>query len=95
MEGGSGRAGIESARVTIRDGRAVSAVIRWSSPFYDYMIIDGQRYEPLEGEGNSEFQIPVVLDEPMEVSADTLAMSQPHLIDYRLTFDSRTLRKEP
>ena len=43
LKGGSGRAHIESAQVEIQSGQAVSAVIQWSSPFYDYMIIDGVR----------------------------------------------------
>ena len=94
LEGGSGRAHIESARVKIENGTAVSAVIEWSSPFYDFMILDGVRYEPIQQSGNAQFEIPVVLDTYMEVSADTVAMSQPHLIDYRLLFDSKTLRKE-
>ena len=95
LEGGSGRAQIESATVTMENGTAVSAVIRWSSPFYDFMMIDGVRYDPIQETGNAQFEIPVVLDEKMEVSADTVAMSQPHLIDYTLLFDSSTMRKEP
>ena len=95
LEGGSGRAHIESATVNIENGTVVSAVIRWSSPFYDFMVIDGKRYEPIQKSGNAEFEIPAVLDQEMPVSADTVAMSQPHLIDYKLYFDSRTLRKEP
>ena len=94
LKGGSGRAQIESAAVEIRNGSAVSAEIQWSSPFYDFMIIDGVRYEPIQQSGNARFQIPVVLDQAMKVSADTVAMSQPHLIEYQLIFDSRTLRKE-
>lgn len=95
LKGGTGRAFIESATIKIEGGRAVSAVIRWSSPFYDFMIIDGVRYEPVQTSGNAQFEIPAVLDEDMAVSADTVAMSQPHLIDYQLFFDSKTLRKEP
>ena len=94
LSGGSGRAHIESAAVRIQNGRAVSAVIEWSSPFYDFMIIDGVRYEPIQQSGNARFEIPAVLDQDMAVSADTVAMSQPHLIDYKLYFDSSTIGKE-
>ncbi len=93
LSGGSGRSYIESATVTIKDGAAVSGVIVWSSPFYDFMMIDGVRYEPIQSSGNATFEIPVVLDQEMSVSADTVAMSQPHLIDYTLYFDSKTLKE--
>lgn len=93
LTGGSGRASIEAASVTV-EGEKITAAITWSSPYYDYMIVDGVRYEPVNESGNSVFVIPVVLDEQMAVSADTVAMSQPHLIDYTLFFDSATLKEE-
>lgn len=91
LSGGSGRAKIAAASVEIRDGSA-TATITWSSPFYDFMMVDGVRYEPVQESGNAVFVIPVVLDQEMAVSADTVAMSQPHLIDYTLYFDSHTMR---
>lgn len=91
LSGGSGRAKIEAASVEIRDGSA-TATITWSSPFYDFMMVDGVRYEPVQESGNAVFVIPVVLDQEMAVSANTVAMSQPHLIDYTLYFDSHTMR---
>lgn len=84
LEGGSGRSYIESpCTVTVKDGVAL-AHIRWSSPNYDYMIVDGTTYYPVNTEGNSEFDIPVRLEKEMEIKADTTAMSTPHLIDYKL-----------
>lgn len=92
LKGGSGRASIESpAELTIND-RAVTARIIWSSPYYEYMLVDGVRYEPVNEDGNSAFEIPVVLNTEMSVSASTVAMSQPHLIDYTLYFDTLTLQ---
>ena len=87
LEGGSGRATVDSpANLTVKDGE-VTATIVWSSPNYDYMIIDGEKYEPVNTEGNSTFEIPVDgFDYPMEVVADTVAMSEPHEIEYTLTF---------
>ena len=93
LSGGSGRASIEAAAVKIQ-GETVTAAITWSSPYYDYMIVDGVRYEPVNQDGNSVFEIPVVLDREMPVQADTVAMSQPHLIDYTLLFDSSTMKGE-
>ena len=93
LEGGTGRSSIEDAKVVISGGEAVGT-ITWSSPYYEYMIVGDTRYEPINEEGNSTFEIPVVLDEKMPVSASTVAMSQPHLIDYTLFFDSKTLKGE-
>ena len=92
LEGGSGRATVESpAALTVADG-ALTATIVWSSPNYDYMLIDGEKYLPINTEGNSTFEIPVAaLDTALAVTADTVAMSTPHEIDYTLTFDSATL----
>ena len=94
MEGGSGRASVESpARLRVEQG-AVFAAIVWSSPNYDYMKVDGVRYEPLNTEGNSTFEIPVSgFDAPMTVVADTVAMSTPHEVAYTLTFDSSSIQK--
>lgn len=94
LSGGSGRASVVSpCKVMIADGQATATII-WSSPFYEYMLIGQTRYEPVQEDGNSTFEIPVLLDEDMAVSASTIAMSQPHLVDYTLYFDSKTLKGE-
>lgn len=87
LEGGSGKAKIESpAEVTVKDGKA-TATVTWSSPNYDYMLVDGEKYLPVNTEGNSVFEIPVAaFDRPIPVVGDTVAMSKPHEIDYTLTF---------
>ena len=87
LEGGSGRAIVESpAALTVADGR-MTATIVWSSPNYDYMLVDGEKYLPTNTEGNSTFEIPVAaLDTPLDVVGDTVAMSTPHEIEYTLTF---------
>ena len=92
LEGGSGRATVESpAALTVADG-TLTATIVWSSPNYDYMLIDGEKYLPINTEGNSTFEIPAAaLDTALAVTADTVAMSTPHEIDYTLTFASATL----
>lgn len=94
FEGGSGKAKIQSpAIVTIQDGKA-TAKVEWSSPNYDYMLVDGEKYLPVNTEGNSVFEIPVtIFDKPMEVVGDTVAMSEPHEIDYTLTFHSDKVKE--
>ena len=90
LEGGSGKASVTSPTlITVKNGE-VTADIQWSSSNYDYMIVDGKKYLPVNEEGtNSEFQIPVtIMDESMPVIADTTAMGTPHEINYTLTFYS-------
>ncbi len=84
LMGGSGRASIDSpCKVIVDNGKAYADIV-WSSPNYDYMIVGGETYYPVNSEGNSEFLIPIELDKDMEIQADTTAMSTPHLIDYTL-----------
>lgn len=94
LEGGSGKATVESpAALEIRDGKA-SAVLVWSSPNYDYMLVDGEKYERTNTEGNSAFEISVLgFDYQMPVIANTVAMSTPHEIEYTLQFDSASVRE--
>ena len=70
LEGGSGRATVDSpAALTVADGK-MTATIVWSSPNYDYMIVDGEKYLPTNTEGNSTFEIPVsALGVPLSVVA--------------------------
>ena len=92
LSGGSGRASVDSPAEIAVSGGTVVAKIVWSSPNYDFMVVDGQQYDPVNTEGNSVFEIPVAgFDSPVPVQADTTAMSQPHLIDYTLYFDSATI----
>ena len=95
LEGGSGRATIESpAAITVKDGLATASIV-WSSPNYDYMIVDGKKLLPVNTEGNSVFEIPVAsFDTALDVIADTVAMSKPHEIEYKITFDSSTIKAE-
>ena len=91
LAGGSGRASIASPAALVSDGETLIATIVWSSPNYEYMLVDGVQYDPIQKEGNSTFEIPVSLDRELDVSASTTAMSTPHLVQYTLYFDSATL----
>ena len=94
FEGGSGKAKILSpAAITVTEGKAV-ATVQWSSPNYDYMIVDGKKYLPVNTTGDSVFEIPVLgFDEPMDVIGDTVAMSTPHEVEYMITFHSDTIKE--
>lgn len=86
LEGGSGKAKIQSpAPLHIENGKII-ATLTWSSSSYDYMEIDGVGYTPEIIDGKSVFTVEIpALDTPLEIKAETVAMSSPHMIDYTLT----------
>lgn len=86
LEGGTGKVSITSPAVMkVTAGEAI-AFLEWSSPNYDYMIVDGQKYLNMSEVGNSVFEVPIkALDEKISVIADTTAMSTPHEIEYNIT----------
>ena len=96
LEGGSGKATITSpAQIKTLDDGTQAVLVEWSSPNYDYMLLGEEKYLPVNPEGeNSVFEIPVSnFDEPLEVIADTVAMSKPHEIEYTLIFHSDTMKE--
>ena len=93
MTGGSGRASISSPTgFYVKDGQA-TADIHWSSASYDYMKLDGVRYDAFtDTAGHSAMTIPVsALNTSIPVLADTTAMSKPYEIEYQLSFDGSAL----
>ena len=87
LEGGSGRASVQSpAELRVQNGQMTVKIV-WSSKNYDLMVVDGTECTPTYENDLSVFEIPVsALDTSIAVQAETTAMSQPHLIDYTLTF---------
>ena len=95
LSGGSGRASVASPCALEKDENGQYWVtVVWSSKNYEFMLVDGVQYDPIQEEGNSTFRIPVQLDEDMPISAQTVAMSEPHLVDYTLHFDGSTVKGE-
>ncbi len=94
LEGGSGKATVQTpAKLTVTDGQPTAEII-WSSKNYDYMVVDGEKYYSEIIDERSVFEIPVLgFDFKIPVSADTTAMSTPHEIEYTLYFDSATLEQ--
>lgn len=90
MEGGTGKAYIESpVLIEVIDGSAAVTLV-WSSKNYDYMIVEGKKYlNENEGEA-STFTITLdsveQLKDSLQVIGDTTAMSTPHEIEYTLSF---------
>ena len=83
MEGGSGKAHINSPVEVIKSSGRITAKLIWNSKNFDYMLVDGSRYDNENPGGESTFTIPVEsLDEPLHVIGDTTAMSKPHEVEY-------------
>jgi len=92
LTGGSGKATVKSPAELIVDNGDMQAKIEWNSPNYDYMKIGDEEYYPEPDNENSVFIINVSeLDKDIEITAQTVAMSKPRMIDYTLHFDSSTM----
>lgn len=73
LEGGSGKASVESpCPVRDRSGE-LFAVITWSSSHYDFMVVNGEKLLPVNTEGNSTFEIPLKSEEAPSGSSDSAA----------------------
>lgn len=96
LSGGSGKASVVSPALMVVENSKYYARITWSSPNYDYMVVSGEKYENQSREGvNSSFLIPILaFDEMVSVTADTLAMGEPHEIPYTLYFYSDSIGPE-
>ena len=92
LTGGTGRASIASPAEVVVSGGKIAVTLVWSSANYDYMLVGGEKLLPEYIDGHSVFTVPVeTLDAPLNVIADTVAMSTPHEIEYTVTFDASTL----
>ena len=88
LEGGSGRASVDSeAKVKVTDGQAYATIV-WKQYLLRLHAGRWQKKYTNENEGgNSTFTFPIAgVPRTMDVVGDTTAMSQPHEIDYTLTF---------
>lgn len=93
LEGGSGRASVKSPTELRVENGAATAVVTFNSSSYDYMVVEGDMYLEAEYVDDcSTFTVPVSgFDGKLPIQADTVAMSEAHLIDYTLLFDSASL----
>lgn len=88
LEGGTGKVSLITPTTIKQNDDGYIVTLEWSSKNYDYMLVDGVKYLPVEVNEHSIFEIPVSdIDKPLEVVADTVAMSEPHEIEYTITFE--------
>lgn len=92
LSGDTDKAAVESPAELTVDGDTATAVITWDSPNYDFMLIDGEMYEPVNTDGNSAFEIPVtIFDAGITIVADAVEESTSHMIECELCFDSASI----
>ena len=96
LEGGSGKASVQSPAQVSVSGEEKTVKLIWSSSNYDYMLVDDTRYDNEAGpDENSTFTISFKeFDTAFTVIGDTTAMSKPHEIEYQLTVLSPGNTKE-
>lgn len=93
LEGGTGKAKLISPTAIRTSEEGYLVMVEWSSKYYDYMIVDGEKYLPAEVNEHSVYEILVKdIREPLKVIADTVAMSEPHEIEYTITFDVNSMK---
>ena len=73
LEGGSGKASVESPCPVMDRSGDLFAVITWSSSHYDFMVVNGEKLLPVNTEGNSTFEIPLKSEEAPSGSSDSAA----------------------
>ncbi|MBO4507271.1 MAG: hypothetical protein J5747_01375 [Spirochaetaceae bacterium] len=87
FEGGTGKAKIISPALLNVSNGAATVTVFWNSKSYDYMIVDGVKYMNQTPGDSSSFTFPITeLGKTMDVIGNTVAMSKPHEIEYKLTF---------
>ena len=95
LSGGSGKAKLASPAALHVENGVCTVTLVWGSKNYDYMRLGETKYLPLPDRETSTFEIPIeFFDRGMTVIADTVAMSEPHEIEYRLMFSSDSLQPQ-
>ena len=94
FSGGAGHITITCPSIEIKNG-IIYGNIRFSSSSYTQLESNGVIYSPVSTDNGSLFQIPVVLNEDMEISGTTIAMGAPHTITYtiHISLDTAKLQK--
>lgn len=94
LGGASGKTALESPAELIVENGAITAILTFNSTNYDYVIIDGERYELLSEDGNSSFAVSAAgFDWDLPIKADSVALGKARELDYTIRFDSASLQE--
>ena len=83
FEGGTGKTTITCEGITVKNGKTY-ATIKFSSDKFTKLVADGIEYQPISNDGGSFFEIPVTLNKDMTITGTTMAMTEPHDIEYTI-----------
>ncbi|MBO4298201.1 MAG: hypothetical protein J5998_05325 [Clostridia bacterium] len=89
---GAGRATLHSpVLLTVKDGACMAEIV-FSTSKIDYVIMDGEKYEPLRTEGGAAFEVPVAaFGLSLPIVADSTAIKPAVEVQYAVTFDETTI----
>ncbi len=89
---GNGRATLQTpVRLTVRDGACYAEIV-FSTAKIDYVIVGGERYEPIRTEGGAAFEVPVAaFGLGLSIIVDSTAIKPSVEVQYTMTFDAATL----
>ncbi len=92
---GEGRATLASpALLTVEDG-ACTAEIVFSTSKIDYVIVGGEKYEPIRTNGGAAFTVPVAaFGRKLSLVAHSTAIKPAVEVQYSMTFDEATLEAQ-
>ena len=92
---GKGRTQLESpVRLTVADGVCTAEIV-FSTARIDYVIVDGEKYLPVNDGGNAAFVVPVAaFDRKLAIIVDSTAIKPATEITYTMTFDASSLEAE-
>ncbi|MBQ8972208.1 MAG: hypothetical protein IJ074_03930 [Clostridia bacterium] len=87
LEGGSGKTQIEEATLKVEAGLA-TAVITFNTSKIDYVVVDGERFDALNADGNAMFEIPVpCFNQKFSILVDSTVMKPSREVDYTLVIE--------
>lgn len=90
---GAGKATLAVPAALHVSGGECTADIVFSTKKIDYVIVDGQKYEPIAAGDGAAFTVPVrAFDVGLAIIVDSTAISPAVEVPYTMTFDAKTIR---
>jgi len=90
---GAGRATLQTPARLIVAGGAVTARIVFSTQKIDYVLVEGERFEPVDTQEGAAFEVPVAaFGKRLTIVADSTAILPATEVRYTMRFDADTIR---
>ena len=86
---GEGKAALETPAELTVEGGVCTATIVFTTKKIDYVLVGGEKYLPVNEEGNAAFTVPVAaFDRPISIIVDSTAIKPATEVSYSVTFES-------